>query len=696
MILQNRSQDSGCRIRRRSASVVMTICLLVTSCRSPLTRPRYHGEAKSAEYFNRATNIAYPQLDEPDTRLEHFAYQPRTIRHQAEDQIWDLRLDECIQIALSNSRIIRNQAQFSSSYNPVLSGPESVATVYDPAIQTSGVLFGQRGVEAALSDFDAQFTTQMLWGRNELVQNNTISLGLPAGDVLSQETGSFSSSLQKNLATGGTVSVSHNWNYTGSNIGTPPLLFPSVYDGSVQFQFRQPLLAGAGVEYTRIAGPVTDNIQGVSGVSQGVIIARINDDIALADFERNVHQLLHDLEVTYWQLQLAYRTYALQVEARDFALEIWQAIDSQVLGNSGPGGALEAELRDNYLAAVTQADDARDAIYATEAQLRLLMALSVNDGRVIRPADEPITAEFYPDWSASLAHAFQLRPEIRRQKWSIRSIDLQRRAAENLTMPRLDFVSGYQINGFGDDLFDQGGGTSTGQYASAYQNLLSRHQTGWNLGLQFSVPVGRRYAFAQLRSMELRLAKAQVLLAEQETEISHQIAAAFRDIDRNFSDMKTAYNRQLVSRERLTISRAQYESNSTQYTIEMVARAQQALVQAELAFVNSLIRYNTSLADLQYKTGRTLLANNIHLQEGAWQAEAEVDAQRNFDARAHAIPRNHRITTPEVLSEYPPFLPDNTILNQPEEAEPTPASPEENIQDDPQPALITTVDLPLP
>jgi len=608
---------AGLSIRRVSVRTWLILWLFFVGCRAASDPLHDVGKERAAEYLHRATAIAEPGFDDTEKRFDHLAFEPRTLRHQGEEEIWDLSLAECIQVCLSQSRIIRSQAQFTSLTDPILTNPDGVATVFDPAIQETGVLYGQRGIKAALSDFDAQLTSSMLWGRSEQVQNNTLSVGVPAGDVLAQETGTFNVALQKQLATGGSVSVGHNWNYTSSNIGVPPLLFPSDYAGNVQLQFRQPLLAGAGVEYTRIAGPVSDNLQGVSGVAQGVIIARINDDIALAEFERNVHQMLHDLESLYWQLHLAYQAYAVQVQAREESLKFWRTVDFQIQGRTGPGGALEAELRVQYLEMVNQADIARDTIYAVESQLRLLMGLPVNDGRVIRPIDEPVTVEFVLDWNTSLASAFQHRPEVRRQKWNIRSLDLQRRAAKNLTMPRLDFVSSYQINGFGDNLFDTGGGSPTGQYSSAYRDLAKGDQTGWSLGLQYSVPVGRRYAFTQLQSMELRLAKAQALLVEQENEISHQLAAIFRDLDRNYVTMENAYNRLLVARERQKLTEAQYRNDPTRSPIETVVRSRQALTAAELAFLTSQQQYNNSFADLYLRTGETLLVNNIHLREGS-------------------------------------------------------------------------------
>ena len=56
-------------------------------------------------------------------------------------------------------------------------------------------------------------------------------------------------------------------------------MFPSAYRGNVQAQYRHPLLAGSGTEFTRIAGPINPNFGAITGVSQGVLIARINNDI---------------------------------------------------------------------------------------------------------------------------------------------------------------------------------------------------------------------------------------------------------------------------------------------------------------------------------------------------------------------------------------------------------------------------------
>src|SRR5205085_10923607 len=96
------------------------------------------------------------------------------------------------------------------------------------------------------------------------------------------------------------------------------------YTGNAVLNYSQPLWAGAGADFTRIAGPLVGGLSGVTGVNQGVVIARINTDLSVADFEISVRNMLRDVEDTYWDLYLAYRTYDTNVEARNSFLRSWR------------------------------------------------------------------------------------------------------------------------------------------------------------------------------------------------------------------------------------------------------------------------------------------------------------------------------------------------------------------------------------
>ena len=56
------------------------------------------------------------------------------------------------------------------------------------------------------------------------------------------------------------------------------------------------------MEFNRIAGPIT-----TPGVYNGVLIARLNTDVALTDFEIAVRDLVSNVENAYWDLYFGYR-----------------------------------------------------------------------------------------------------------------------------------------------------------------------------------------------------------------------------------------------------------------------------------------------------------------------------------------------------------------------------------------------------
>ncbi|MBL8851770.1 MAG: TolC family protein [Planctomycetaceae bacterium] len=598
---------------------------------------RYIGDGDNRYYRAQATEIDYPLVADNPPEALTASSPPRTIRDLERAEIRDLTLAEAQRIALENSEIIRRYGDFLSPGNSLFQNPNFVPSVYDPAIQESGVLFGGRGVEAALADFDASLTSAMVWGRDERIRNVA---GAPTSV---NETATYTSSLQKIFANGGVVSVNQDVNYLWSN--TPGDLFDSTYTGSVGMTYQQPLLAGSGTQFTRTAGPIARSFGGITGVSQGVLISRINNDISLADFEESVHGLAFDVETAYWDLYLAYRNFDTATVLRNAAMDTWRLTSRQA--GEVLIAADEAQARSALYNAEAATETAQSNLYQAETQLRRLLAMPVNDGTVLRPVDEPVSAELIPDWYASLTEALGRRVDLRRQKWNIKSLELQLDAADSLTQPRLDFIGGYQVNAFGDDLLDYSG-PAINSYG---QTLAANNQTGWNLGLQMNWPIGLRSAHAQVRNYELRLAKAQQVLAAQELEVGHELAASFQELARAHATMRSTYQAYVAAEENV---RGLLPRVLTEDTVDVILRAYQRRAESELAFYRNVVDYNKSIAALQLRKGTILDYNSIAITEGPWNPDAYYEAGRHADARAHAFKAKFVETEPSEFAADAP------------------------------------------
>ena len=609
----------------------------------------YLGDPGPAQTLTAATARTEPNYDRPPTPEAVSAAPPRVGPLAPDDgprDVWDLSLDAAIKLTLERTRVLRDGPQFGSDTNPLLSQPLAVVSVFDPAIQETGVGFN-RGVEAALADFDAQFTSSFIADRDERIQNNPFIVGSDVGSTLITETARYRSALAKTFATGGTATFSHDINRTFSNVNAQ--LFPSVFETTLEAQFRQPLLAGAGTRFNRIAGPFARQSRFLGNLDQGVLVARINTDQSIADFEREVRNLLREVERAYWDLGAAYHTYDAEATAKRALLEIYRNVQARNAEQLSGGGAGDLALAlDQYRDAEFRTRDARAQLLNGELRLRRLMNLPVSDGRVIRPSEEPVTAEFDPDWRASLSGALVNRVELRRQKWEVKRLGLQLEAARNAARPTLDVVSGYRVNGFGDQLLDRDDADVAGtQFGlnSAAGNLAQGDQTGWTLGVEFALPVGLRAAKTQIANLELRIAKAQATLDTQEHEISHELALAFQEVARQYGQATTALARREAAAQRVAAFEALRDT--AQGNLDLLLRSEVSLAQAETQYWRSVYAYNQAIADVFHRQGTLLERDGVFLAEGDWRPDAYVDATREAWARANAIPAPRLDVDPE-------------------------------------------------
>jgi outer membrane protein TolC len=659
----------------RLAVLLPLTALAVSGCNgiTEVDELQYIKETDEVDYYlDQATGINWPHVEQEQSPEVSLSGSPRTLLELKNDDLRNMTLAEVLKLGLENSSVIRSRNAFLSPGNAVLSNPLRVASFYDPSIQETGVLFGGRGVEAALAAFDTQFATQFSIGQNRNRLNTTSSPGFSQVD-----TGSLESGLRKNFGNGGQILLSHEVSYLNSNASN--LLYPSSYTGSVTAQYQHPLLAGSGTEFTQIAGPIGDSFRGISGVTQGVIIARINNDITIADLEAGLTTLVKDIEDQYWELYLQYRLHDTLVTTRNSTLRTWRDAKRklEIGGVRGFSVEDEAQARDGYFQAQARVQETLSMLYKSEAALRRLIGLPVNDGEIIRPSDEPVTARLEPDWGHAVAEGLTHRVELRRHKWNIKSLELQLGAAKNLVRPRLDFVGSYTANGFGDGLIDH-------DNSSMYDNLTDVSHNGWTAGFILQMPIGLRSAQAQVTNIELRLAKARDVLAAQELEIAHELGNAFQQLAEKFVTAQTNFNRRRAAQDRADLVEKKYKVGTQ--TLDLYLRSLASLADAEVAYYQAIVEYNQAIINLQFRMGTLLPYNQVFLSEGEWDPEAYCDALRRARSRTHGLDASSLVhAEPTEFVEFDAHWADGAYH---ESAEAVPTIPEA-IEALPEPAPVT-------
>lgn len=653
---------------QRATSLLLLAIFVATGC-AP-TQPFYaHEDGDLSHYVNVATDIEYPDVaDCPNPDVDQ-TQAPLTLANFENVQLWDLTLEECSRLTLARSQVMRqlggrvsdNGSNIAQATPTTLTSGGNVVTTFDPALVESGYggntgsQFSGTGVEAALSEFDAQLDSSMTWRKNDRPQNFGLA-SIPGffAPQFQQDTGNFTLGVNKLSAYGTQFELRNNTNYDQNNNGSRTQ--PSDWVTNIEAGFTQPFLQGAGVQYNRIAGPRTfqEYNGGFADQIDGVMIARIRTDITLVDFENGVRNLMRDVESAYWELYFAYRDLEARKIGRDSALATWQRVkELERVGGEGGEADKEAQARSAYYQFRAQVETSFTGVLRQENYLRYLMGLPVADGRLIRPIDEPTTAEIHFDWPTIHSEALVRRGELRKQKWTIKRRELELVAARNQMLPRLDAVGRYRWLGAGDELIDsnRNGIPPYLNNSNAFESLTSGDYQEWELGMQFSMPLGFRKAMTEVRHHELLLAHERAILKDMELEVSHQLGNAVRDIDLNYGTAQTNFNARAATEAQVASIEVIYRVGKT--TLDQLLDAQRQRAQAESAYYRSLVDYNKAIMLLHYNKGSLLEYNGVYLAEGPWPGKAYFDALRRARQRDASLYIDYGYTRPDVMSRGP-------------------------------------------
>lgn len=626
--------------------IALTVVSSVGCYRNRRPLDNYPQAEPSRNFLNQ---IEYPDLcDECGTDGESLKTGPPvTYNNFHELEPWDLTLDECVLMALSGSKVMQRLG------GVVVNSPQAATTALDPALVESNPL---QSVEAALSAFDAQASTSFFFNHSERSFNNLFFGGGAAS--LTTDASTFQSQLRKTTATGATLTLRNQVDYNRNN--SPANLFGSTYDILNLLEARQPIGRGSGSLFNRIAGPGA-----LPGQYNGVLLARIRSDVTLADFEAAVRDLVRDVETNYWELYFAYRNLDTNKAARDAARSTWENRKLRLTGGLDRPDD-EAQARQQYfnfenqvITALAGTSTGQLGLIGAERNLRRLLGLTVNDGRVIRPATEPVTSPIVFDWEDSQGQALDRRVELRRQKWIVRQRELELIAAKDINRWQFDLVGQYGFRGFGDNLF----GSRSRPNGSAFDDLINGDLDDWQLGFELGGPIGLRQGHLAVRNAELNLTREKTVLNEQQRQILHDLSAAIVEIDRAFLSLKANANNRIAIEEELIPKQKRFEEGEDQ--IFFLLDVQQRLATVEASVHRSIVDYNQALLSHSFTTGSLLGRFNIYLTEGPWgnraHQRARVKAGRTVDLGPNAIDGRGKLSTgaydqsqpgPQIVSDF--------------------------------------------
>ena len=527
-------------------------------------------------------------------------------------------------------------------------------------------------IEASESRFDAKWITTMNWTVQDTLQNGLANFN-------NGETAAFNSSIVKAFATGGVANITFNTNYTDlSNpptVGTFKVINP-LYTAPLQFGIEQPLLQNFGVGINQLLNQVAP-IQGVtmplqaanfynnsrtpliqgpnfSGLAvQGIVLARLSFDQARAEFERQVHNLLLNVEIAYWKLYQSYGTLYSNEQVLHLAHKAWRIAEANYTqGRINPQDfypvhAQYEEFRGERLKALGQ-------VLEAERNLRGLIGLPPEDGMRIVPVTAPTLAPYVPNWRAALDDAIGLRPELILARQNLKNAQISLLIQNNFLKPDLRFVGQYSPTGYGTTLNGSGtliDGTGAIRTANALRSLGQGDFVNWTMGLTLNVPLGFRLEHAAVRSARLQLAQAYYFLHDQEQRVQRALTQQYQKLNEFNRLIETSR----AEREAYAQSvKAQWErykvgsSDPRQGTITALVLSlldyQRRLALAQVKEYQAIADYNATLARFEWAKGTILQHDSVAIAEGPLPQAVQVPAVENERRRTRALILQERPT----------------------------------------------------
>ncbi len=442
------------------------------------------------------------------------------------------------------------------------------------------------------------WTARSQFGRFDLFSFGTFSTGdrQPAAEG-APNIGDLTANVgvRQALSTGASYQLSFNNNET-------TVLEPA-YSSDIRFGLNQPLLRDFGVDVNR----------------RLVNIARNNLGISEGAFETALLVGVLGAEQAYYDLIYARQNMAVRRQSLDLARDQERITQIRIdVGASAPLDILEPRV-----AIATREEEvivAEASIRDAEDRLRRLMNLPASEwDRPIVPT-EPIT--FTPvtvDLEASVARAFELRPEIKQAGLGVENDEIEYLYARNQVLPELDFNVNYGVAGLGgaqiirDPLTNEPIGIIGGAFSDAINQVFGMDYPNWSTSFTVGVPIRNIGARSERRRAELNLERSVQDKADVEQFVAIQVRQAARDIETGSRQIAASSAARDAAEQNLEAERRRFENGmSTNFD---VLRVQQALSDARSREIQALVSYNKAVAAYHRAVGDLLEVRGIAVGE---------------------------------------------------------------------------------
>jgi len=427
-------------------------------------------------------------------------------------------------------------------------------------------------------------------------RTNPSSTQLDGGEAVVSDNVVFNTGIAQAVELGGgRYEVNLNNNRSAStNFFTS---FNPSYRTGFQASYTQPLLRGFRIDTTR----------------QQIRVTRINRDIADIDLRQTVTNTVSAVRDAYWELVYATQTVSVQQQALDLAEALIRDNEARVeIGTLAPIDVVQA--RSEAAARRQTLAQAEQALATAELVLKQLIVDGTDDEywrSDLDPVDLPTLNPAPIDLDGALRRALDERTDLARSRRQLDINQVNLSAMHNATLPAVDVVGSYQLQGQGGTRYVRsglGGQITTeipGGISDAFNQLYDADFPVWSVQLNVSYPLGQSAADAAYARARLQTQQVQAQLRQLELQVATEVTNAVVQIQAIERRVEAAIAARELAEEQLAAEQSRFEAGlSTNF---FVVQAQRDLATAQDAELRAILDQQKALIELD-RVQRTSLS----------------------------------------------------------------------------------------
>ena len=419
-------------------------------------------------------------------------------------------------------------------------------------------------------------------------RTNPSATQLDGGRITNTDTSNFDLNIDQPVKWGGgtlVVGFDNNRQETNNAFSS----FNPSYRSVFLSQYSQPLLRGFRTDNSRTQIQVT----------------QINRDISDIDLRQTITNTVADVENAYWELLYSVGSVAVQQQALDLAEQLVGDNRARVeIGTLAPIDVVqsqaEAAARRQTLA------QAQQALRTAELTLKRLIVGGTQDElwtAEINPVDQPRLNQPPIDIPSAVGNALGQRTDLSRAQRQQDINQLNVRSLRDNTLPALDLVGTYQLQGQGGDLLirDFLGGEAAdiipGGYGDAINQLVDARFPVWSVGIQMSYPIGTSSDDAALERARLQVRQTDAQLRQLELNVATEVTNAALQIESIRERIDAATASRELAEQQLSAEESKFEVGMS--TNFFVVQAQRDLATAQDAELRAILDYQKALVEFE-------------------------------------------------------------------------------------------------